>query len=36
MIIAALVKRYEQQIKEKKVVGPGWSIADIIFWLETL
>lgn len=33
MIIAALVKRYEQQIKEKKVVGPGWSIADISFGL---
>lgn len=33
MIIAALVKRYEQQIREKKVVGLGWSMADVSFGL---
>lgn len=33
MIIAALVKRYEQQIREKKVVEPGWSMVDISFGL---
>lgn len=33
MIIAALVKRYEQQLKERKVVGLGWSVADVSFGL---
>lgn len=33
MIITALVKRYEQQLKEQKVVGLGWSIADVSFSL---
>lgn len=33
MIIAALVKRYEQQLKEGKVVARGWSMADISFGL---
>ena len=33
MIIAALVKRYEQQLKARKVVGRGWSMTDISFGL---
>lgn len=33
MIIAALVKRYEQQLQENKIVGLGWSMADVSFVL---
>ena len=33
MIIAALVKRYEQQVKENKIVELGWSIAEVSFAL---
>ena len=33
MIIAALVKRYEQQLKARKVVGLGWSVAEVSFAL---
>ena len=33
MIIAALMKRYEHQLKEKKVVGLGWNMADVSFGL---
>lgn len=33
MILTALVKRYEQQLNEGKVVARGWSMADISFGL---
>lgn len=36
MIIAALVKRYEQQVKENKIVELGWSIAEVSFGLRLL
>ena len=33
MILTALVKRYEQQLNEGKMVACGWSMADISFGL---
>ena len=33
MILTALVKRYEQQVRENKIVGQGWSVTDISFGL---
>ena len=33
MIIAALVKRYEQQLQENKIPKLGWSMTDISFGL---
>ena len=33
MILTALVKRYEQQVKENKIVGLGYSSTDVTFGL---
>jgi len=33
MILTALVKRYEQQVRENKIVGQGWSVAEVSFGL---
>ena len=33
MILTALVKRYEQQVRENKIVGQNWNAAEVSFGL---